>query len=228
MPRSRTTSPWSWSRRPDQRPVGRRERRATRRRGGSSSGPRACERATEHPHIAVVAGRLQRLRRQAEPLPQLGRGAHHPRPQGPGATARQRAGRSLQRGQRPPRRASRGRGRRPAEGRAAPDRRRGRRAVRPPRRRHEVEEVAAGEIVWGDDHGVTCRRWNWRRDTAPSSPTTRRARSSSSTGSAGSSSTSCDRGAEELATSCSTAGRAARIDKVERRAPERDPKEAHG
>ncbi|WP_404881312.1 B3/B4 domain-containing protein, partial [Klebsiella pneumoniae] len=21
----------------------------------------------------------------------------------------------------------------------------------------------AGEVVWGDDRGVTCRRWNWRQ-----------------------------------------------------------------
>jgi DNA/RNA-binding domain of Phe-tRNA-synthetase-like protein len=27
----------------------------------------------------------------------------------------------------------------------------------------EVEEVAAGEVVWRDEHGVTCRRWNWRQ-----------------------------------------------------------------
>jgi DNA/RNA-binding domain of Phe-tRNA-synthetase-like protein len=26
-----------------------------------------------------------------------------------------------------------------------------------------VEEVSAGEIVWRDDRGVTCRRWNWRQ-----------------------------------------------------------------
>jgi DNA/RNA-binding domain of Phe-tRNA-synthetase-like protein len=27
----------------------------------------------------------------------------------------------------------------------------------------EVEHPSAGEIVWRDDHGVTCRRWNWRQ-----------------------------------------------------------------
>ncbi len=27
----------------------------------------------------------------------------------------------------------------------------------------ETEPVAAGEIVWRDDRGVTCRRWNWRQ-----------------------------------------------------------------
>lgn len=27
----------------------------------------------------------------------------------------------------------------------------------------DVEHVAAGEVVWGDDQGVTCRRWNWRQ-----------------------------------------------------------------
>lgn len=27
----------------------------------------------------------------------------------------------------------------------------------------EVEPVAPGEIVWRDDRGVTCRRWNWRQ-----------------------------------------------------------------
>jgi DNA/RNA-binding domain of Phe-tRNA-synthetase-like protein len=26
-----------------------------------------------------------------------------------------------------------------------------------------VEHVAAGEVVWRDDRGVTCRRWNWRQ-----------------------------------------------------------------
>jgi DNA/RNA-binding domain of Phe-tRNA-synthetase-like protein len=26
-----------------------------------------------------------------------------------------------------------------------------------------VEEVPAGEMVWRDDRGVTCRRWNWRQ-----------------------------------------------------------------
>ena len=27
----------------------------------------------------------------------------------------------------------------------------------------EIEPVAVGEIVWRDDLGVTCRRWNWRQ-----------------------------------------------------------------
>lgn len=27
----------------------------------------------------------------------------------------------------------------------------------------ENDPVAAGEIVWRDDRGVTCRRWNWRQ-----------------------------------------------------------------
>jgi DNA/RNA-binding domain of Phe-tRNA-synthetase-like protein len=26
-----------------------------------------------------------------------------------------------------------------------------------------IEHPDAGEIVWRDDHGVTCRRWNWRQ-----------------------------------------------------------------
>jgi DNA/RNA-binding domain of Phe-tRNA-synthetase-like protein len=26
-----------------------------------------------------------------------------------------------------------------------------------------VEHPAAGEVVWCDDEGVTCRRWNWRQ-----------------------------------------------------------------
>lgn len=28
-----------------------------------------------------------------------------------------------------------------------------------------VEHPAAGEVVWTDDLGVTCRRWNWRQGT---------------------------------------------------------------
>lgn len=28
-----------------------------------------------------------------------------------------------------------------------------------------LEEVDAGEVVWRDDLGVTCRRWNWRQST---------------------------------------------------------------
>lgn len=28
---------------------------------------------------------------------------------------------------------------------------------------NEMEQVAAGEIVWRDDLAVTCRRWNWRQ-----------------------------------------------------------------
>ena len=27
----------------------------------------------------------------------------------------------------------------------------------------DTEHVAAGEVVWRDDRGVTCRRWNWRQ-----------------------------------------------------------------
>ena len=27
----------------------------------------------------------------------------------------------------------------------------------------DVEQVAAAEVVWRDDRGVTCRRWNWRQ-----------------------------------------------------------------
>jgi DNA/RNA-binding domain of Phe-tRNA-synthetase-like protein len=27
----------------------------------------------------------------------------------------------------------------------------------------EAEHPAAGEVVWRDDRGVTCRRWNWRQ-----------------------------------------------------------------
>ena len=27
----------------------------------------------------------------------------------------------------------------------------------------DVEQVTAGEVVWRDDRGVTCRRWNWRQ-----------------------------------------------------------------
>jgi DNA/RNA-binding domain of Phe-tRNA-synthetase-like protein len=27
----------------------------------------------------------------------------------------------------------------------------------------DAEHAAAGEIVWRDDRGVTCRRWNWRQ-----------------------------------------------------------------
>jgi DNA/RNA-binding domain of Phe-tRNA-synthetase-like protein len=27
----------------------------------------------------------------------------------------------------------------------------------------DVEAVPAGEVVWRDDRGVTCRRWNWRQ-----------------------------------------------------------------
>jgi DNA/RNA-binding domain of Phe-tRNA-synthetase-like protein len=27
----------------------------------------------------------------------------------------------------------------------------------------EIESVPAGEVVWRDDRGVTCRRWNWRQ-----------------------------------------------------------------
>lgn len=27
----------------------------------------------------------------------------------------------------------------------------------------EIEQAAAGEIIWRDDRSVTCRRWNWRQ-----------------------------------------------------------------
>jgi DNA/RNA-binding domain of Phe-tRNA-synthetase-like protein len=27
----------------------------------------------------------------------------------------------------------------------------------------DIEYAAAGEVVWRDDRGVTCRRWNWRQ-----------------------------------------------------------------
>jgi DNA/RNA-binding domain of Phe-tRNA-synthetase-like protein len=27
----------------------------------------------------------------------------------------------------------------------------------------DVEQIAAGEVVWRDERGVTCRRWNWRQ-----------------------------------------------------------------
>ena len=26
-----------------------------------------------------------------------------------------------------------------------------------------VEHTEAGEVIWRDDAGVTCRRWNWRQ-----------------------------------------------------------------
>lgn len=29
----------------------------------------------------------------------------------------------------------------------------------------KLEKVDAGEVVWCDDEGVTCRRWNWRQGT---------------------------------------------------------------
>src|SRR5438105_3578702 len=76
-----------------------------RHRGGAPGrlGPGARDRSPAHRRVARG---LQRLRCQAEPLPKLGRGAHQPRPEGAGATARQCAGRSLQRDQRPPRRAT--------------------------------------------------------------------------------------------------------------------------
>jgi DNA/RNA-binding domain of Phe-tRNA-synthetase-like protein len=32
-----------------------------------------------------------------------------------------------------------------------------------PRGDGDIEQVTAGEIVWRDDRGVTCRRWNWRQ-----------------------------------------------------------------
>jgi DNA/RNA-binding domain of Phe-tRNA-synthetase-like protein len=44
-----------------------------------------------------------------------------------------------------------------------------------PRGDGDIEAVAAGEVVWRDDRGVTCRRWNWRqgRRTQLSEATTR-------------------------------------------------------
>jgi DNA/RNA-binding domain of Phe-tRNA-synthetase-like protein len=27
----------------------------------------------------------------------------------------------------------------------------------------DIEQIATGEVVWRDDRGVTCRRWNWRQ-----------------------------------------------------------------
>lgn len=33
----------------------------------------------------------------------------------------------------------------------------------PPGDGTDVETVSPGEIVWRDDRGVTCRRWNWRQ-----------------------------------------------------------------
>src|SRR5205085_10896506 len=29
----------------------------------------------------------------------------------------------------------------------------------------DADPVAAGEVVWADDAGITCRRWNWRQGT---------------------------------------------------------------
>ncbi|VTP79945.1 B3/4 domain [Leclercia adecarboxylata] len=31
----------------------------------------------------------------------------------------------------------------------------------------DVEYPDAGEVIWRDDVGVTCRRWNWRQGYAP-------------------------------------------------------------
>ncbi|MBC7468790.1 MAG: hypothetical protein H7322_05640 [Ramlibacter sp.] len=33
-----------------------------------------------------------------------------------------------------------------------------------------IEHPDAGEVVWRDDDGVTCRRWNWRQETCRSCP----------------------------------------------------------
>jgi DNA/RNA-binding domain of Phe-tRNA-synthetase-like protein len=39
-----------------------------------------------------------------------------------------------------------------------------------------VQHADAGEVVWRDDTGVTCRRWNWRQGTRTRlSPATTRA-----------------------------------------------------
>lgn len=27
----------------------------------------------------------------------------------------------------------------------------------------KIETIDTGEVIWRDDHGVTCRRWNWRQ-----------------------------------------------------------------
>ena len=35
-----------------------------------------------------------------------------------------------------------------------------------------IEYPDLGEVVWRDDAGVTCRRWNWRKGVAPSSART--------------------------------------------------------
>ena len=44
-----------------------------------------------------------------------------------------------------------------------------------------VEHPEPGEVVWRDDAGVTCRRWNWRQCTRTRSPPRPPARCSSST-----------------------------------------------
>jgi DNA/RNA-binding domain of Phe-tRNA-synthetase-like protein len=33
----------------------------------------------------------------------------------------------------------------------------------PPGEEQDAEPIPAGEIIWRDDRGVTCRRWNWRQ-----------------------------------------------------------------
>lgn len=47
-----------------------------------------------------------------------------------------------------------------------------------------VEHPSAGEVVWRDDAGVTCRRWNWRqcyRTASPRTPSTPCSSATSST-----------------------------------------------
>ena len=44
-----------------------------------------------------------------------------------------------------------------------------------------VEHPDPGEVVWCDDAGVTCRRWNWRQARRTRSARTPRRRCSSST-----------------------------------------------
>lgn len=44
-----------------------------------------------------------------------------------------------------------------------------------------LEYPEPGEVVWRDDAGVTCRRWNWRQGTEPDSAKTPQRHSSYST-----------------------------------------------
>jgi len=45
----------------------------------------------------------------------------------------------------------------------APPRRCSAARVLPSRHHGELEHPQPGEVVWRDDLGVTCRRWNWRQ-----------------------------------------------------------------